>query len=612
MAEAFQSAQARTVSPAPVSRELRIALYFGFAALLASLIAALFVPEGFALNAFGDSLQVLLVAAATLFALQNSLRSHSRARIFWFLIFAGALQWMVSNGIWATYEVVLARPVPDLPLVDVLLFLKVVPFTAAIAIAPDRENDAQSRVFGLLDVFVLMVYALYLFVFGVFAYRLLPGAQASYNFYFNLADALGNQTLVIATGVAVLCARNQWRGLYRFYFFGAVCYGLASNLINVAIDLGHYYTGSLYDVPLIASLAAFLCFTLAGRPAEQEKRPKPTPNLTDASLRPATFLSEHLAMLVALSTPVIGIWLLFSTSAPPQLRMFRLAITLLTILVLTLLLSVKQDILATGLFQSLQHLSENYRSIDRFKNHLTQSEKLASLGELVAEVAKQIKQCMASILEAASHITSQPGADFRVQNMAGKIAQYARRTDGLVDNMLHFAQETPMRLAPLDIKPLLESALHLSRIAKQPAVHVELSQEGNCEQVRADSGQLLHVFLQLISNAMDALGEAGGGTFDIKLRSSGSQLLIEFADSGPGLKEPQRVFEPFYTTKQVGKGTGLGLSTCYGIIQQHDGDISCRNRPEGGAVFTIRIPFASGTAAEKTHEAGKLLAEGVS
>ena len=234
------------------------------------------------------------------------------------------------------------------------------------------------------------------------------------------------------------------------------------------------------------------------------------------------------------------------------------------------------------------------------------------MGELVAEVAKQIKLCMASILEAASRITSQPGADFRVQNMAGKIGQYAQRTDGLVDNMLHFAQETPMRLAPLDIKPLLESALHLSRIAKLPAVRVELSQEGDCAQVHADSGQLLHVFLELISNAMDALEEAGGGTFDIRLRSSGSQLLIEFADSGPGLKEPQRVFEPFYTTKQVGKGTGLGLSTCYGIIQQHDGDISCRNRPEGGAIFTIRIPLSLETAAETAHESGNLLAEGVS
>ena len=65
---------------------------------------------------------------------------------------------------------------------------------------------------------------------------------------------------------------------------------------------------------------------------------------------------------------------------------------------------------------------------------------------------------------------------------------------------------------------------------------------------------------------------------------------MEFADSGPGVKEPERVFEPFYTTKTVGKGTGLGLSTCYGIIQQHNGEISCRNRPEGGALFSIQLP----------------------
>ena len=84
---------------------------------------------------------------------------------------------------------------------------------------------------------------------------------------------------------------------------------------------------------------------------------------------------------------------------------------------------------------------------------------------------------------------------------------------------------------------------------------------------------------------------------------------LEFADSGSGLKEPQRVFEPFYTTKPVGKGTGLGLSTCYGIIQQHDGEISCRNQPEGGAVFTVRIPFATERPAGMQVTAGLVAGE---
>jgi signal transduction histidine kinase len=612
MADGIDFAQVRIAPKPQFRRALQLALWAGLGVFLVSSLAALLLPEGFALAVLGDTLQVGLVAAATILSWLNFLRSHSRVRIFWFLIFTGSLLWTISNGIWALYEVWLARPVPDVALVDILLFVKVVPLTAAIAMAPDREQDVHLRAFGLLDVFVLMIFSLYLFAFGVFAYRLLPGAVATYNFHFNLADAIGNQILVVVTGIAALRATGSWRVLYRFYFFSASCYGLASNLSNFAIDSGRYYTGSLYDVPLIASLVVFVCLALAGRALFKGQPLEPALQNQDAPRRPATFLSEHLAMLVALSTPVIGIWLLSSPSAPLPIRSFRLVLTLVTIFLLTLLLAIKEDILATGLFESLQHLSENYGSIERFKNHLTQSEKLASLGTLVAQVANQIKSCMVEVLEASSRLTSRPDVDSRIQNMAGKIGQYAQRTDVLVDNMLHFAQETPLRLAPLDVKPVLESALHLSRISKVSQVRVEVRQEGECPLVQGDSSQLLLVFLQLISNAIDALQESGGGTFDITLRPSGSQLLLEFADSGPGLKEPQRVFEPFYTTKPVGKGTGLGLSTCYGIIQQHEGEISCRNRSEGGgAIFTILLPLASQSLPENTEEAASLLAEGV-
>jgi signal transduction histidine kinase len=86
--------------------------------------------------------------------------------------------------------------------------------------------------------------------------------------------------------------------------------------------------------------------------------------------------------------------------------------------------------------------------------------------------------------------------------------------------------------------------------------------------------------------------------------------MLDFADSGPGLKEPRRVFDPFYTTKPVGKGTGLGLSTCYGIIQQHDGEISCHNRPEGGAVFTILLPVAPEPTPQSVPLETTLVAEG--
>ena len=101
---------------------------------------------------------------------------------------------------------------------------------------------------------------------------------------------------------------------------------------------------------------------------------------------------------------------------------------------------------------------------------------------------------------------------------------------------------------------------------------------------------MLQVFFNLISNAVDALEEIGGGRLTIRTKHSDSRITIEFSDTGPGIKAPQQVFDPFFTTKPVGKGTGLGLSICYGIMQEHGGRIECYNRPEGGATFVVEFP----------------------
>jgi signal transduction histidine kinase len=79
---------------------------------------------------------------------------------------------------------------------------------------------------------------------------------------------------------------------------------------------------------------------------------------------------------------------------------------------------------------------------------------------------------------------------------------------------------------------------------------------------------------------------------------------VQFSDSGPGIREPHRVFDPFYTTKPIGKGTGLGLSAVYGVVQDHRGQITCQNKPEGGAVFVLRLPMASQSAPQALAVAG--------
>src|SRR5271169_5735308 len=100
----------------------------------------------------------------------------------------------------------------------------------------------------------------------------------------------------------------------------------------------------------------------------------------------------------------------------------------------------------------------------------------------------------------------------------------------------------------------------------------------------------MQVFFNMISNAVDAMESAQGGVLTIKTMRDRAYVVVLFLDTGPGLKEPHRVFDPFYTTKPVGKGTGLGLSICFGIVQEHAGKIFCYNNQGGGAVFRVELP----------------------
>ena len=111
------------------------------------------------------------------------------------------------------------------------------------------------------------------------------------------------------------------------------------------------------------------------------------------------------------------------------------------------------------------------------------------------------------------------------------------------------------------------------------------------------------MFLNLINNAVDAILEVGPeGDLWVRTGAEAGQVFVEFMDSGPGVKDPSRVFDPFYTTKPVGKGTGLGLSICYGIISEHDGTILVKNMPERGASFRVELPVRSKASAQQTNE----------
>jgi two-component system, NtrC family, sensor kinase len=143
----------------------------------------------------------------------------------------------------------------------------------------------------------------------------------------------------------------------------------------------------------------------------------------------------------------------------------------------------------------------------------------------------------------------------------------------------------------LDINSVVTSAVQLRALdLHSGGSRIDMQLESVLPGVRGDNNQLMQVFFNIINNGLDAMNETGGGMMTIRTLRDRGNVVILFSDTGPGIKEPHRVFDPFYTTKPVGKGTGLGLSICYGILQEHGGRIMCYNSQTGGAVFRVELP----------------------
>jgi C4-dicarboxylate-specific signal transduction histidine kinase len=266
-------------------------------------------------------------------------------------------------------------------------------------------------------------------------------------------------------------------------------------------------------------------------------------------------------------------------------------------LLVTVLLLVKQDLLNFKLAGKLRDASLAYQDLKKFQDRLVQNEKLASLGKLVSQVAHEINKSMIAVRKDIEALGS-PSADISRQKMTAKIEESALRTNNLVESMLSFAQELPLQRSHVSVRPLLERAASLARAERRHNVQVEILENNAVPMVEADANQLVQVFVHIIANAIDSMEGTEARFLKIALRAHQGSVEIEFSDTGAGLKDPRRVFEPFYTTKPIGRGVGLGLSTCYGIIRQHGGVIECWNRPEGGAVFKLVVPAAVAEIAE--------------
>lgn len=555
-------------------------------------VVGLVLPRGQTLTTFGDVAQCIVPLLANAGLLMNAGTPHWRRNAFWMLLALGCTLWLIGQFQWAYFEVYLHQPLPPMWPGDVIFFLRGVPMIAALTLQPHlRRGELRTRL-GFMDFALLLAWWVFLYVFIVLPWLYATPTLGSYNYNYNVLHNVQNFVLVAGFAWLWLRTRGGWRLVYGHLFGATATYMLASLTINVAIDEGRYFTGSLYDVPLLAS---FLWFGTAGLLAYRLGPVLSAPAGFDAESgeaegsRHETVWPARLAMVAVLSIPLFALWSLYSSDTP-EVRQFRLVASLGAALPLTFLVFLRQQIAESERIQLLERSQESIENLKRLQAQLVQSEKLVSLGQLAAGAAHEINNPLTAILGFSDLLADDPAMPERARTLADKIREQSRRTKSLVNNLLSFARKVPTERSLLDINTVVANAVQLRKLDLRGAdVRIEMQLESVLPSVRGDANQLVQVFFNLISNAVDAM-EQTGGSLTIRTMRDRASVVILFTDTGPGLKEAHRVFDPFYTTKPVGKGTGLGLSICYGLIQEHAGKITCYNRPEGGAVFRVELP----------------------
>jgi signal transduction histidine kinase len=517
--------------------------------------------------------------------LWNASSPYRRQNNFWMLLAFGCTLWLAGQLMWTYKVMVLHRGSNAITFVDVTFFLHAVPFIAALAMLPHARKMREVLRYGHLDMLLLSISWLFIYLFMVMAWSRDPARLALEYTRDIQVNVSANLVFSVGTGFLALRANKGWRIIYANLFGASAMYFVSLTFAAFALFKGNSAPQGLLNLPLVA---AFVWLGTAGIIA---RRISPTPDLSqDIKLHDSRWFGR-VAVLSVLCLPFLAAWSSFDSGAPLPVRRFRLLLTLCTIIIASAILFLRHQLVDRDRNTLLKSLQDSVENLKRLQMQFVQAEKLASLGQLAAGAAHEINNPLTAILGYADLIQADPTATDRSRNLSEKIRDQARRTKVLVTNLLSFARQVPAEKQLLDLRSVVTSAIELRQLdLRDKKIRIEVENPGVLPAVRGDPNQLLQVFFNLINNSVDAMETVGGGTLTVRMRSERGSVILDFSDSGPGLREPDRVFDPFYTTKPVGKGTGLGLSICYGIVQEHGGQIFGFNRTEGGCTFRVILP----------------------
>jgi len=223
---------------------------------------------------------------------------------------------------------------------------------------------------------------------------------------------------------------------------------------------------------------------------------------------------------------------------------------------------------------------------------LVHSEKLAAMGRLSATIAHEVNNPLGIIKNYLHLVDSGLEDAAQARENLAVVSDEVNRIAGIIRRLLDFHRPASPGEHDLDLWRVIDDCLKLTQqVRENRGVEVECIHVGGEAPVHGNAEELKQVFLNLFMNALDAMPD--GGNLQIRVIVRRRTVLAKVADSGRGIPADfmPRLFEPFFTTKLEGQGTGLGLYVCYGIVQRHGGRITARNRSEGGAVFSVRLPI---------------------